>query len=75
MYQVLYIGREVGDKNNAGVLLKRECSDTYDTLGELYPTFRQHIDGSMSHHRPTGRGPYTEFSSTMPRMGPPEIDK
>jgi len=74
MYQVLYIGQEDGDKNNAGVQLKRECSDTYDTLGGLYPTFRQNIGDSMS-HRPTGRRPYTEFSSTMPRMGPPEIDE
>ena len=74
MYRVLYIGREVGDKNNAGVLWKREGSDTYDTLGELYSTFRQNIGGCIS-HRPTGRRAYTEFSSIVLRIGPPEIDE
>ena len=44
MYQVLYIGREVSDNNNA-----ERCGsetvpiDRYDTLGELYSTFRQNM--------------------------------
>jgi len=74
MYRVLYIGQGVGDKNNAGVLWKREGSDTYDTLGELY----QHSGKTLAaacHTSPRGRRAYIGFISIMLRIGLPEIDE
>jgi len=74
MYQVLDIGWGDSDKNNVGALRIRGGSNTYDTLGELYSTFRQNT-ATAFHTDPRGRRAYIEFSSIILRIGPPEVDE